>query len=95
LKISGTSIVKRFFDRLYRKFDQILVLNEGEVTYFGPRLGVLSYFESIGFRCPENMNPADYLVSLMTHPDEYRIEGFVSFFPCFIRPSDDSICIPY
>ena len=61
--------------KLYRKFDYILLLNDGEVTFFGPRARVLSYFESIGFRCPANLNPADYLVSLMTHPEDYRIQG--------------------
>ena len=50
-------------------------MHEGRVAYFGKRKEVLKYFEGIGFQCPSWMNPADFLVSILIRPDEFRIEG--------------------
>ncbi|KAG7388620.1 hypothetical protein PHYPSEUDO_012111 [Phytophthora pseudosyringae] len=33
-------------------FDDVVFLNEGHVMYDGPRAEVLSYFDSMGFKCP-------------------------------------------
>ena len=50
-------------------------MHKGRVAYFGKRKDVLAYFEGIGFRCPGWMNPADFLVSILIRPDEFRIDG--------------------
>ena len=64
-----------FFYRLYKRFDHILLMNDGRVAYFGPRAKVLEYFEEIGFRCPNWMNPADFLVAVLVRPDDFRVSG--------------------
>ena len=61
------------FHRLYKRFDHILLMHEGRVAFFGPRVKVLEYFEEIGFRCPNWMNPADFLVAVLVRPDDFRI----------------------
>ena len=62
-----------FLPRLYKRFDHILLMHEGRVAFFGPRVKVLEYFEEIGFRCPNWMNPADFLVAVLVRPDDFRI----------------------
>ena len=48
-------------------FDDILLLTEGgNVVYWGPRSEILDYFESIGHRCPEHTNPAEFILDLIS-----------------------------
>lgn len=34
-------------------FDELLLLSEGHVMYFGKASAAVDYFASVGFRCPE------------------------------------------
>ncbi|ETI35815.1 hypothetical protein F443_17912, partial [Phytophthora nicotianae P1569] len=47
-------------------FDDVLILNEGEVMYHGPREEVESYFASMGFVRPPGRDVADFLLDLGT-----------------------------
>ncbi|TMW67500.1 hypothetical protein Poli38472_011120 [Pythium oligandrum] len=47
-------------------FDEVMLLNKGEVMYHGPREQVASYFESLGFVCPAGRDVADFLLDLGT-----------------------------
>lgn len=49
----------------FNLFDDIIVLCEGQIVYQGPRENVLDFFESLGFRCPERMNTADFLQEVL------------------------------
>ncbi|KAK1943396.1 Pleiotropic drug resistance protein 3 [Phytophthora citrophthora] len=51
---------------VFALFDYILIMNEGEVMYHGPREAVLPYFESLGFKCPPDRDVADFLLDLGT-----------------------------
>jgi len=51
---------------VFALFDNVLVLNAGEVTYHGPCDRALPYFESLGFRCPPHRDTADFLLDLGT-----------------------------
>ena len=47
---------------IFDLFDTILVLNEREMTYFGPMSEVLDYYEeTAGYRCPHGKNVAEFL----------------------------------
>ncbi|RLN13749.1 hypothetical protein BBJ28_00017787 [Nothophytophthora sp. Chile5] len=48
-------------------FDDVIILNEGEVMYHGPREQIVGYFESLGFACPPDRDVADYLLDLGTN----------------------------
>lgn len=50
---------------IFTLFDNLLLLSEGKSIYFGPANRVLSYFELLGYRCPEHYNPADFYLDLM------------------------------
>jgi hypothetical protein len=41
---------------------------KGEVVFQGPRWGLFSHFDQLGFRCPTNHNPADFVMFLI-HKD--------------------------
>ncbi|GMF35934.1 unnamed protein product [Phytophthora fragariaefolia] len=52
---------------IFGLFDNVLILNAGEVMYHGLREDALSYFESLGFRCPPHRDTADFLLDLGTN----------------------------
>ncbi|KAJ8516520.1 hypothetical protein ON010_g18438 [Phytophthora cinnamomi] len=52
---------------IFALFDNVLILNAGEVMYHGPCGQALSYFESLGFRCPPHRDVADFLLDLGTN----------------------------
>ncbi|EGZ24657.1 pleiotropic drug resistance protein ABC superfamily [Phytophthora sojae] len=52
---------------IFALFDDLILLNAGEVMYHGPRDQALSYFESLGFRCPPHRDVADFLLDLGTN----------------------------
>ncbi|EGZ27174.1 pleiotropic drug resistance protein ABC superfamily [Phytophthora sojae] len=58
---------------VFELFDNILLLNDGEVMYHGPREHVVPYFESLGFVCPPDHDVADYLLDLGTD-QQYQYE---------------------
>ncbi|DBA01463.1 TPA: hypothetical protein N0F65_005582 [Lagenidium giganteum] len=47
-------------------FDDILLLNEGHVMYYGPCARVESYFQELGFERPPRRDVADFLLDLGT-----------------------------
>lgn len=52
---------------IWNVFDDILLLGPGgHVIYHGPRSDVLSYFAGIGYPCPADTNPAEFLIDLVS-----------------------------
>jgi len=47
---------------VYAMFDSILLLAEGRTAYMGSTADVIPYFDSLGYPCPVNFNPADHFV---------------------------------
>ncbi|KAG7379469.1 hypothetical protein PHYPSEUDO_008543 [Phytophthora pseudosyringae] len=47
-------------------FDDLMILNAGELMYHGPMSEVVSYFAGLGFECPQGRDVADYLMDLGT-----------------------------
>ena len=47
-------------------FDDLVLLSQGTLIYHGPRDQVASYFENLGYVCPEHMDIADFLQELPT-----------------------------
>ncbi|DAZ98910.1 TPA: hypothetical protein N0F65_001349 [Lagenidium giganteum] len=61
---------------VYELFDDILIMNDGSITYHGSREEVLPYFEALGFRCPPRRDVADFLLDLGTDKQHiYQIPG--------------------
>jgi ABC-type multidrug transport system ATPase subunit len=45
---------------IFHLFDNLILLNNGELEYFGPVPGAKAHFASKGFVAPLEVNPADY-----------------------------------
>uniref|UniRef100_K3WZM0 ABC transporter domain-containing protein n=1 Tax=Globisporangium ultimum (strain ATCC 200006 / CBS 805.95 / DAOM BR144) TaxID=431595 RepID=K3WZM0_GLOUD len=52
---------------VFALFDEVMILNEGEVMYHGPREQVVDYFQGLGFVCPPQRDVADFLLDLGTN----------------------------
>ncbi|KAI9474016.1 MAG: ABC-2 type transporter-domain-containing protein [Benjaminiella poitrasii] len=63
-------------DSIFHLFDKVMVLDEGRCIYFGPTSTAKSYFEDMGFYCPERKSTPDFLTGLCNMNErEYR-DGF-------------------
>jgi len=51
---------------IFALFDDVMILNEGELMYHGPCSRVEDYFETLGFKCPPGRDIADYLLDVGT-----------------------------
>lgn len=48
-------------------FDEVLLLAKGGRTvYLGPTLEAQRYFEELGYKIPPKMNPADFLMDVIS-----------------------------
>ena len=47
-------------------FDQLMLMAWGRVIYMNSAYKTINYFKSIGYLCPEQTNPADYFMELMS-----------------------------
>ncbi|KAK0214526.1 P-loop containing nucleoside triphosphate hydrolase protein [Armillaria fumosa] len=52
---------------LYKRFGNVLLLAKGgRVAYSGPANEMLDYMSSVGFECPSIMNPADFVLDVVS-----------------------------
>ena len=51
---------------IFEMFDRLMLLAQGKIIYFNEARLAVDYFASIGQRCPELSNPADYFMSMMS-----------------------------
>jgi len=51
--------------QIYSKFDRLLLLAEGRTAYLGAANDADKFFQSVGFPCPVNYNPADHFVQIL------------------------------
>ncbi|KAK1996952.1 ABC-2 type transporter [Colletotrichum falcatum] len=56
---------------IYDLFDKAVVLYEGRQIYFGPAGAAKSYFERMGWECPQRQTTGDFLTSV-TNPSERK-----------------------
>eukprot|EP01133_Synstelium_polycarpum_P017727 gene17727-21137_t len=52
-------------------FDNLMILSEGRIVYFGPLADALDYFENLGFVCPKHSNPSEFFQEIVEDPDRY------------------------
>lgn len=50
----------------FDEFDQLLLIARGKVIYHNDSIHATKYFTSIGFPCPNDSNPADYFMNIMS-----------------------------
>lgn len=66
---------------IFDLFDKVLVLDEGEQVYYGPRAEARPFMESQGFFCDDAANVADFLTGVTVPTERKIISGFESRFP--------------
>jgi hypothetical protein len=79
-------------------FDDVLLLGKGGRTvYLGPTNKALSYFEELGFQCPEHSNPADFFMDIISGsmPRKGIIHDYKFLTRKMIVPSNLQICSSY
>ncbi|ERF76616.1 hypothetical protein EPUS_04436 [Endocarpon pusillum Z07020] len=51
-------------ESLFQLFDKVLLIDQGRCLYFGPTETAKSYFQDLGFVCPDRWTTADFLTSV-------------------------------
>jgi hypothetical protein len=54
-----------FLSQVYNGFDQLMIMSRGREAFAGDVSDAIPYFESIGFPCPANTNPAEFYLDLV------------------------------
>lgn len=68
LTLDGHSVIASIHQprsSIFAMFDDLCLLSEGQLIYFGPAQEGLSYFDKLGHHCPEHYNPAEFLADLV------------------------------
>eukprot|EP00941_MAST-03F_sp_MAST-3F-sp1_P002942 g2942.t1 len=63
---------------VFSVFDDALLLANGELVYHDKREEMVNYFSQLGHSCPNNYNPADYVMFLMQEADETEMGKLVN-----------------
>ncbi|KAM0270056.1 hypothetical protein ACHAQH_009556 [Verticillium albo-atrum] len=71
---------------IYDLFDKAIVLYEGREIYFGRARDAKSYFERMGWHCPQRQTTGDFLTSVTNPQERQAREGMESKVP---RTSED------
>jgi ABC-type multidrug transport system ATPase subunit/ABC-type multidrug transport system permease subunit len=61
--------------QMFSLFDDLLILVDGNVTYYGPANKTIDYYSSIGFHCTKFFNPADFIMGLILEEEISKQEG--------------------
>jgi ABC-type multidrug transport system ATPase subunit/ABC-type multidrug transport system permease subunit len=64
---------------VFRSFDKLFMLAEGQVVYFGNPVESLSYLSNLGFKTPDGYNAADHWMDLLVHDNEVSDEQSMLF----------------
>ncbi|XP_018366982.1 PREDICTED: ATP-binding cassette sub-family G member 1-like [Trachymyrmex cornetzi] len=51
---------------IFKKFDHVYVVTNGQCVYRGATSNVVPFLQSIGIECPKHYNPADFIIEIST-----------------------------
>lgn len=69
---TGRSVVASLHQpstNIFSLFDEVILMSEGRILYFGDRLGAVEWFRRLGYDCPKLANPADFLIKFVSLPE--------------------------
>ena len=75
LALNGKTIICTIHQpssEIFEMFDKVCLISEGRLAYIGDRLKAISFFDSQGFKCPEDYNPADYFIKILSVTETNR-----------------------
>lgn len=64
LALNGKTVVATLHQpssEIFHMIDDLIVMAAGEIIYCGPAAAAVSYFSTLGFKCPMYSNPADFI----------------------------------
>ena len=64
---------------MFALFDNAMLLAKGKLIYFGPVSHIRNYFDSVDYPMPENTNPADWLITVVSDPFLRQSNGNTTF----------------
>ena len=71
-----------------------MLMAQGKIIFFNKARLAVDYFSSIGYKCPEQNNPADYFMTIMSIESETSVES-ESDDPAIIKRSQTEIFDKY
>eukprot|EP01125_Pyxidicula_operculata_P007587 TRINITY_DN2576_c1_g2_i1.p1 TRINITY_DN2576_c1_g2~~TRINITY_DN2576_c1_g2_i1.p1 ORF type:complete len:600 (-),score=82.09 TRINITY_DN2576_c1_g2_i1:1725-3389(-) len=72
---------------IFKMFDYLLLIHEGESIYFGKANNAVEYFKNLGIICPNHINPADFLVDIVDEDIDPKITGGAIRSKSAVQPS--------
>ncbi|KAJ1673538.1 hypothetical protein EV182_005036, partial [Spiromyces aspiralis] len=60
---------------IFNMFDDIHIVKDGRTVYMGERENCLDYFSRLGYICPKNRNPADFLLTDVLNRPRHEVNG--------------------
>lgn len=57
---------------VFNLFDDVLLLSEGHIVYYGPREDVVGFFSNLGFTIPHRKGVADFLQEVTSRKDQQQ-----------------------
>ncbi|KAL1584624.1 hypothetical protein WHR41_07009 [Cladosporium halotolerans] len=81
LKLTTIVTLYQAGNGIFELFDKVLVLDEGEQVYYGPRAEARPFMESQGFVCGDGANIGDYLTGVTVPKEREVMKGYESRFP--------------
>uniref|UniRef100_A0A7S3CN10 Uncharacterized protein n=1 Tax=Strombidium rassoulzadegani TaxID=1082188 RepID=A0A7S3CN10_9SPIT len=52
---------------MFESFDRLMLMAKGQIIFYNEAKYAVDHFASIGYKCPEMSNPADYFMSIMSY----------------------------
>ncbi|XP_074577986.1 ABC transporter G family member 31 [Curcuma longa] len=110
--LDGTTIISLLQPdpETYELFDDVILISEGQIVYQGPRDAAVEFFFSMGFKCPERKNVADFLQEVTSKKDQQQYwcqyDSLYQFIPvskfadafnsfCVGKRLSEDLAIPY
>lgn len=72
LAASGRTVIASLHQpstSIFAMCDEVLLLAEGRIVYFGDRLGSVEWMRRLGMVCPKFANPSDFLIRCVSLPE--------------------------
>ena len=69
--------------QIFNLLDKVLLLTKGHSVYYGKREDMIEYFDKLGHRCPQYVNPADYFLELINDNfEDSNIDYLINNYNC-------------
>lgn len=72
---------------IFELFDSAIFIARGQIVYMGPPSGIRSHFGPIGHQCPQDYNPADFVMFTIELSDD---EGYAKLTQAWAKAEDSA-----